>query len=955
MAIAVVLILSLPFVVVLLTRPVDRRLALRYPRRRPIEALLVVLGALLGTGIITGSLVVGDTIDRSIRAQAYDQLGPIDELVSVSGLEEGAAVAEQLVGGLSSPDIDGVLTFATAPAAATGAGPAALGQPRAQILEVDFDAAHAFGGDPDTVGISGDTPATGRAAITTDLAHRLAIGIGDGLVVYAYGQTVDLTVDRILPRTGVAGFWAIDGRQQSYNVLVGPGVLAELVAGAPAAATAEPPIVHTAVSNAGGVEGGAERTEEVTALIEQQLDTVGARVQPVKQDMLDIAAETADALTQLYFTLGMFAVAAGILLLVNIFVMLTDDRRSEMGMMRALGLRRFPLVRAYAAEGWLYSLLGAVLGAALGIGFGWVISWRAEEILSSGDELYALDFTFAWTMRTVLRGAAIGFVISLATIVATSARVSRLNIIAAIRDLQPVRRARPRRRMAWFGATSIVIGALWTFAGLTAPDAYGTIIGPMLVGVGLIPILGRVIPVRLVTVVVSVAVLAWGTTFPWALGALDIEVSIPIFLVQGIAMATAAVTVVSIFQERIGHTLARITGGSLPVRLGLAYPVAKRFRTAMTLGMFAIVVLTLVYIAMLSHMFQGQVDEITADLSGGFGVVVTSNPSDPVPVAELAARPGVTAVAPLTYSTAEFTRSGESESIAWPVTGFGPELAAAPLTMQDLGGYRSNRDAFGAVLDDPSLVIVDEFFLMSGAGPPAGSLDVGDVITMTDPVSGRSTSLTVAALAEADFLFAGAYVSDDAYAEVFGDRAVPSRYYVGTDDAAGAGGEALADDIRRAFVSNGADADTVRAQVETLQAQNTGFFTLMQQFVGVGLIVGTAGIGVIMVRAVRERRREVGVLRSLGFQSRAVARAFLIEAGFVAIEGVAIGVAVALIGTYGLVSSGQNFTEGFHWSVPVSSLAIIVAIAVVTSILAALWPAVRASRIRPAAALRIAD
>ena len=43
-----------------------------------------------------------------------------------------------------------------------------------------------------------------------------------------------------------------------------------------------------------------------------------------------------------------------------------------------------------------------------------------------------------------------------------------------------------------------------------------------------------------------------------------------------------------------------------------------------------------------------------------------------------------------------------------------------------------------------------------------------------------------------------------------------------------------------------------------LLSQNNAFFTLMQQFVGVGLVVGIAGIGVIMVRAVRERRRQVG-------------------------------------------------------------------------------------------------
>ena len=41
------------------------------------------------------------------------------------------------------------------------------------------------------------------------------------------------------------------------------------------------------------------------------------------------------------------------------------------------------------------------------------------------------------------------------------------------------------------------------------------------------------------------------------------------------------------------------------------------------------------------------------------------------------------------------------------------------------------------------------------------------------------------------------------------------------------------------------------------------------------VLVGIAGIGVIMIRAVRERRRQVGVLRALGVQAAAVRRAFV--------------------------------------------------------------------------------
>src|SRR5205823_6393007 len=49
-----VLFLSIPFFVMLARKPVLRRLALRNASRRPRETMLVLLGSLLGTAIITG-------------------------------------------------------------------------------------------------------------------------------------------------------------------------------------------------------------------------------------------------------------------------------------------------------------------------------------------------------------------------------------------------------------------------------------------------------------------------------------------------------------------------------------------------------------------------------------------------------------------------------------------------------------------------------------------------------------------------------------------------------------------------------------------------------------------------------------------------------------------------------------------------------------------------------------
>src|SRR6266550_4659580 len=88
-----VVFFSLPFFYMLGRKPILRRLAIRNAIRRPRETTLVLLGAMLGTAIITSSYVVGDTLRSSIRRIAYTQLGPIDETVTANGSGPGAQVA----------------------------------------------------------------------------------------------------------------------------------------------------------------------------------------------------------------------------------------------------------------------------------------------------------------------------------------------------------------------------------------------------------------------------------------------------------------------------------------------------------------------------------------------------------------------------------------------------------------------------------------------------------------------------------------------------------------------------------------------------------------------------------------------------------------------------------------------------------------------------------------------
>jgi putative ABC transport system permease protein len=432
--------------------------------------------------------------------------------------------------------------------------------------------------------------------------------------------------------------------------------------------------------------------------------------------------------------------------------------------------------------------------------------------------------------------------------------------------------------------------------------------------------------------------------------ALGMNVDVLLFVVQGLLLVLAAVFLVAQHQEAIGHVAGRVARRSLSLRLGLAYPLARRFRTSMTLGMFALVVFILVLVSVFSSMFSGEIGRFTSDASGGFNVITQSNPTNPVDLGALAREPDVRAVAPITTLPVQITAApGLDRPREWAASGFDPRLVAhgAP-KLNDDGGYGNDTAVYNAVLASPDLAIIDEDFLAAGGGPPRQKVAIGDHFTMRDEASGASRTFTVAAISKPDLANNGVLIGGGAARQMFGDRAIANRAYLDVADPG-----AFADAFAGRFLANGGKAETLRSIVQDALAQQQQFFMLMRTYLALGLVVGVAGIGVIMVRAVRERRRQVGVLRALGFQSSAVRGAFVVESAFVAVEGVLIGTVLALVCAWSITLTDAFGSLGFR--VPFGAIGVLVVGTFVCALLATALPARAAARIRPAVALRLAD
>jgi putative ABC transport system permease protein len=437
------------------------------------------------------------------------------------------------------------------------------------------------------------------------------------------------------------------------------------------------------------------------------------------------------------------------------------------------------------------------------------------------------------------------------------------------------------------------------------------------------------------------------------------DAEIPVFVVMGVVLTGAAVGLVSINQDLIGRAVRRVGGGSrsMALRLGLAYPLARKFRTGMILSMYSLVVFTLVFMTVFSYLFSQQVDHFTAQMSGGFDVRVASNASSPIPPDQVRALPEVTAVGTVTSALAQFQQTCPGCSrdfVNWPVSSMDAELqrVGAPELNARLPEFPDDAAAYRRLATDPDAFIPSNFFLQNGGGPPTKRVRPGDVVVLKDPVSGRTRSLHVIATAETGPATPLVFVAPAVLQDMFTGRAAPDLLYVAL--RAGVDGAAFAAGVNGRFVANGADAQSFRSLVSDILSQQNQFFRLIRGYLALGLLVGIAGLGVVMVRAVRERRRQIGVLRALGFQAAVVRRAFLAESAFVAAEGIFIGTGLALVTAWRLVGN-DTFGAALDFSVPVAQLAVLVLGTFVASLIATVTPAQQASRIKPAVALRIAD
>ncbi len=258
--------------------------------------------------------------------------------------------------------------------------------------------------------------------------------------------------------------------------------------------------------------------------------------------------------------------------------------------------------------------------------------------------------------------------------------------------------------------------------------------------------------------------------------------------------------------------------------------------------------------------------------------------------------------------------------------------------------------------------IIDGFTLTESFGPRGDQFSVTGIaesarefepvyLELQNPISGGTARIKLIGVIDfgASANFFGIYVSEATFARVYGEADLATHYVALREPGRS---KAVAQEIEAALFESGVQAESLKARAEDERALSRSFFLLMQSFMGLGLFVGIAAVGVIAFRTVVERRQHIGMLRAIGYQRSTVALSFLLESAFVTLLGTLSGVGLALWLSYFLVTSDEFPSELSGYFVPWVEIAVISAFTFGASVLMTLIPSRQAASVPIAEALR---
>src|SRR5258707_11434648 len=468
--------------------PVLLPLGLRNTLRRPSRSLIMTAGLVLSTGLIPTFVALPDSLSASTVADRLIKAGHVDETVTGPLTQDQITQALARLGKLSQVQTvtAAFLQSATVMSERTQVSFGNQSSDGLDLLAVPpaFDQAYGSISDNQSHALHFADLRPGDVLISSTLAQRLDIRTGDQIQIQQHGLegTIPGTVRAVLSHDLVLTSAELAANAALPEVIVSTATMQQVLAQRYHLSFVPNLLCVKNVGSGGLDDGGADgsRSQAVLQLLQSIFrvapvdtsnpeitrapsDLTGVSIHPLKpgtvtfQGPAGFAGNTSmipllsnklelgqsPAARQLFLLLPTFScllVGAGILLQILLSLLLAAERRMELAMCRAIGLQRHHLMYALLIEGWSYGVIAGFFGVGLGIAalaLELVVLGQAPTLFDPNIPIHTghipLFLSVSW--QSLITAWSIGVLLTVAVVSTCSIWMSRMNIVAALRDL----------------------------------------------------------------------------------------------------------------------------------------------------------------------------------------------------------------------------------------------------------------------------------------------------------------------------------------------------------------------------------------------------------------------------------------------------------------------------------------------------------------------------------------
>jgi ABC-type antimicrobial peptide transport system permease subunit len=619
-----------------------------------------------------------------------------------------------------------------------------------------------------------------------------------------------------------------------------------------------------------------------------QPEQVGLRFEAVREQALKSAAQSQD-FGELFLGFSLFLVVAALLLMALLFQFGLEQRASEVGILLALGLTPRQVRRLLLVEGTALALVGGVVGVLGGLGYAKAMLWALTTVWSSA--IGSAQLQFHATVASMCIGLCASTVVAALTIWLTLRKQARQPARELLAGEVRSPKSEVRSRGVWIGAgagvAAVAIVAWALVSGRNAdPEAFFGA-GSLLLIAGL------------------------GGASAW-LGRLVREGSASRLTLRELGMRGCARR-----RKRSLATIALLACGSFViVAIGVFRLDANRDATRRDSGTGGFALIgesTMPVVQDLNTKAGREFYGLGAEQLAGVNVVpLRVREGDAASCLNLnrAQKPRLLGVNPELLA-GRFTFA----NVAKGLDGHrGWELLLArgnrrEEALKEKSEIRNPKSEGNKSLLSSAATGTDEIPAIGDANSIQWALgkEIGDTIDYTDE-QGRAFKLRLVG-AMANSILQGSLLIDEAeFTRRFPGE---SGYRMFLMDAPSNSIAQVSTTLSRALQDAGLELTPAAERLNEFNAVQNTYLGTFQILGGLGLLLGSAGLGVVVLRNVLERRSELGLLVAVGFRKRSLHRLVLSEHGVLLGAGLGLGIAAAAVAVLpAILSPGTQLPYG---------------------------------------------